>query len=382
MYSAYQNYINSLHNTQKYRKLPQPRQEKIKYDLDFSSNDYLNLSQAPCVKDAAIQAIMKYGVGSRASRVVCEYHPLHQHLETRIAQDKGTQAALLFSSGFQTNVSVLTALLDTKVLGSRPIVFCDRLNHASIYQALFLSGCEWVRYPHVDMDYLEASLEKHRHDPRPKYIITETVFGMDGDLAPLTHLQTLAQAHNAFLYLDEAHATGVLGTSGYGCSTDLSWENVPCVVMGTFSKALGASGGYVACSQIIQAYLINKAQGFIYSTGPSPSISASVLASWQQIPTMQSERIHLQHLACQLRQELTRLGYNTLNSTTHIIPIMLGSESKTLAVQVALRERGIMVSAIRPPTVPPNTSRLRIALRSSHTQAHVDTLIHALQHCI
>jgi 8-amino-7-oxononanoate synthase len=362
--------------------LPQPRQEEIKHDLDFSSNDYLNLSQYPCVKDAAIQAIRAYGVGSRASRVVCEYHPLHQELETRIAQDKGTQAALLFSSGFQTNVSVLSALLDSKVLGARPLVFCDRLNHSSIYQALFLSGCEWVRYQHGDMQHLETLLERYSKDVRPKYIISETVFGMDGDIAPLTHIHTLAQKYHACVYLDEAHATGVLGVSGYGCSPDIPWKDVSCVVMGTFSKALGASGGYIACSQVVQSYLINKAHGFIYSTGPSPALSAAVLASWQHVKKMQPERTHLQDLACQLRRELNHLGYDTKNSTTHIVPIILGSESKTLAVQEKLRERGIMVSAIRPPTVPPGTSRLRIALRASHTQTHVNTLIRALRNCI
>lgn len=382
MYSAYQHYISSLHDTQKYRKLPQPRQEEIMNSLDFSSNDYLDLSQNPCAKDAAIHAVMKYGVGSRASRVVCEYHPLHQELEAQIAKDKGTQASLLFSSGFQTNVSVLSALLDSKVLGSKPIVFCDRLNHGSIYQALFLSRCEWVRYQHTDIDHLSTLLEQYAQDMRPKFIISETVFGMDGDIAPLAQLRTLAQEHGACVYLDEAHATGVLGPFGYGCSTEIVWGDVPCIVMGTFSKALGVSGGYVACASIVRDYLVNKAQGFIYSTGPSPAISAAVLASWQHVKTMESERAHLQYLGFELRRELNQWGYNTLNSTTHIIPIVLESETKALSVQATLQERGIFVSAIRPPTVPPGTSRLRIALRASHTKVQIHTLIQGLKDCL
>ena len=382
MDSAYQDYINSLHDTQKYRKLPLPRQEYINQDLDFSSNDYLNLSQNVHVKDAAIQAIINYGVGSKASRVVSEYCPLHQNLEAHIARDKGTQASLIFSSGFQANISTLSALLDAKVLGARPIVFCDRLNHASIYQALFLSGCEWVRYQHVDMTHLEYLLEQYQKDQRSKYIVTETVFGMDGDIAPLATIHKLAQKHRAHVYLDEAHATGVLGDSGYGYSPEIAWGDVSYVAMGTFSKALGTSGGYVGCSQIVQEYLVNKAAGFIYSTGPSPVISAAALAAWQQVKTMTSERLHLQCLGSYLRNQLNRLGYNTLHSTTHIVPIVCETESQTLSIQRALQEHGIKVSAIRPPTVPPGTSRLRIALRTSHTQAHIDQFINVFTECI
>lgn len=368
----------NLYNMRKYRKLPSHGQEKVIFSLDFSSNDYLNLSQHEGVKHATIEAVYRYGIGSRASRVVAEYHDIHATLEQQIALDKHTETALICSSGFQINISVLSALLDHTVLKCRPVVFCDRLNHSSLYQALFLSQCEWVRYRHIDMEHLEALLIQYSHDSRPKFIVTETVFGMDGDIAPLSKIHALALHYKLFVYLDEAHATGVLGKTGYGCSTDQNWSAIPHIFMGTFSKALGCSGGYVACAQVMKDYLVNKALGFIYSTGPSPILSAAALEAWKRVKTMEQERRHLRILGNTLRTALRALNYNTQNSETHIVPIILGDESKTLHAQHVLRENGIIVSAIRPPTVPPGSARLRIALRSSHTLEDVSSTVEAL----
>ncbi|PPE03940.1 8-amino-7-oxononanoate synthase 2 [Holospora curviuscula] len=336
--------------------------------LDFSNNDYLALSQHPHVVDAAVCAARRYGVGAKASRLLAEYHPLYHCLETRIAQDKKTEAALFFSSGFQANVSVLSALLDRRVLKSQPLVFCDRLNHASIYQALISSQCEWVRYRHLDMEHLQSLLERYAQDSRPKFIVTETLFGMDGDLSPLEKIYALALAYKTFVYLDEAHATGLFGPQGYGHSTTQVWDQVPHLIMGTFSKALGGSGAYIACNQVLKDYLVNKASGFIYSTAPSPCSVAAALKAWKMVEFMAPQRAHLHDLSDEFRNMLSTQKVDIGTSTTHIIPIILENEAQVMETQKKLRAKNIYVSGIRPPTVPPGSARLRIGLRASHTK--------------
>ncbi|GAJ46635.1 putative 8-amino-7-oxononanoate synthase [Holospora elegans E1] len=368
MYTPYQDYIHTLNNTLKYRKLPIFRQEKFSSVLDFSNNDYLGLSQHPKILKEAINAIQIYGMGAKSSRISSIYHPFCDQLETQIALDKKTEAALFFSSGFQANFSVLSAILDRGILGGCPVVFSDRLNHASIYQALLFSQCEWVRYRHLDTKHLQCLLEKYAKDSRPKFIVTETVFGMDGDTAPLKDIHALALKYKTFVYLDEAHATGLFGINGYGCSTLQDWSQVPHIIMGTFSKALGGSGAYIACSKILKEYLINKAQGFIYSTAPSPCVVAAALRAWNLIKTMNKERLHLKSLGESFRKMLTEQGEDIGSSTTHIIPIILKNEESVMEIQHYLGFKHIYVSGIRPPTVPPNQARLRIGLKALHTQ--------------
>ena len=336
--------------------------------FDFSHNDYLGLSTHPQLLLASIDYSKRYGTGATGSRLLSGNMPCHEALEQQIAHIKGTDTALVFNSGYQANATVLAALLDSKVLGSEPLVFSDRLNHASLHHACQLAGVKQIRYRHNDLQHLTELLEKHANTTQPKFIVAETVFGMDGDALDMTQLVPLAQRHNAFVYLDEAHATGVVGPNGYGlCSGWMKRDGEHIgIAMGTFSKALGCSGAYIACSHAMKNYLLNKCTGFIFSTAPSPAVIGSVSAALHLLPSLHDERTKLLKTAQAFREFCHTLGLDTGSSTTHIIPILVGQESNALALKQHLLERGCLVSAIRPPTVPPNTSRIRIALSSRH----------------
>ncbi|OYV48672.1 MAG: 8-amino-7-oxononanoate synthase [Verrucomicrobia bacterium 21-51-4] len=376
MLESYRQCCFDLEATGKVRKLPE-RLTPISPELDFTHNDYLGLCRHPDILAAGLKAAREYGVGASGSRLLSGNPPLFSLFEAAIAQDKHTDSALIFNSGFQANLSVLASLLDARVLGARPVVFFDKANHASMYQAVFLSGAELVRYKHLDYAHLESSLQRFKADSRPKFIVTETVFGMDGDVVSIPNIEAIAAKHKAFIYLDEAHAVGMVGPSGFGLSTQLSHE-IPSVSMGTFSKAVGVSGGYVASSALIKDYLLNKAQGFIYSTANSPFVIGAAFKAWQLMREMHAERERLMDLAQSLRLRLKALGLNTGNSTTHIIPIIHPSLPFLQALQVRFREAGIGVSFIRPPTVPPNASRLRIAINTAHSASSVNALIQVL----
>ncbi|MGI4851106.1 MAG: aminotransferase class I/II-fold pyridoxal phosphate-dependent enzyme [Janthinobacterium lividum] len=349
--------------------------------IDFASNDYLCLSQNKDVLAAAVHAGRKYGVGSTGSRLLLGNSGLFEQFETQIAWDKKSQSALIFNSGFQANITVLASLLDTQVLGSQALVFADKLIHASLYQGIFLARAELIRYHPQSMDHLSNLLIKYQNDARPKFIVTESVFGMDGSMTDLTTLLSLCQKYHAFLYLDEAHATGIFGEHGYGLSTtiDLKNQSFPYLVMGTFSKALGCSGAYVTGSLSLKKYLINKCSGFIYTTALSPLIVGAAAHAWSLVPKLTSQRAQLLSKSADLRLKLQGLGFDTGASVTHIIPVILGSAEKVLTAQKKLKTLGIRISAIRPPTVSPNTSRLRIALNVDHTAEDIDTLIQALR---
>lgn len=382
MYEPYKKHISELQVSDKYRRLPNTRQgNRIGY-VDFSQNDYLALSQNSQIIKNAVAAAKKYGIGSTGSRLLSGNTSLHEKLEKQIAIDKHTEAGLVFSSGFQANLSTLSAILDQTVLGTKPIVFFDKLNHSSLYHGVFLSNSELVRYTHNDLDHLEAFLCKYKSDNRPKFIITETIFGMDGDVVCIEKLISLSKQYKAFLYLDEAHATGVFGLKGYGLSSFHDLSTIPHIIMGTFSKALGCSGGYIACSAVIKDYLINRASGFIYSTSPSPIIISAVLKAWQIIEKLDLERQNLQYLGQIVRNRLSTLGLNTGNSSTHIVPIILGSENYCLEIQKKLFENKILVSAIRPPSVPLKSSRLRIAITAKHTIQDIEILLETLNKVI
>lgn len=373
MYEAYQQYLSDLDTKAKLRKLPvSPHKNGAKF-LDFSTNDYLCLSKNEDVIHAARQAATIFGVGSTGSRLLSGNQELFEAFEAKIAASKGTEAALIFNSGFQANVSGLAALLDSKVLGARPVVFFDKLNHGSLYQAVALSQAELVRFSHNNVVHLSQLLEKYRDSLQPKFIVTESIFGMDGDVAPLIDIEELATIHKAFIYLDEAHATGVLGKNGYGLS-DRFRNNDLKVIMGTFSKGVGGSGAYIACSKVVRDYLINKASGFIYSTANSPMVIASACKAWDLIDQMGNQRIKLISLANIFRERLRKISLSYGNSSTHIVPIMMPSEARTLEVRDVLQDRGIIVSAIRPPTVPINQPRLRVAFNASHTEDDVNRL--------
>lgn len=375
MSSPYSLYCEKLKKKCAYRSLIKENREM----LDFSSNDYLSLSQNSKVIEAGCLALKEWGAGATGSRLLSGNRALFSDFEKEIARDKKTEAALLFSSGYLANCTVLPALLDGKVFGKKPLCFFDRLNHASLYSGLFLSQCDYVRYRHLDMDNLREHLRLHKDDVRPKFIITETLFGMDGDSINPHELLQIAKEENASVYLDEAHATGLFGKQGYGLSTLCNFKEVPHVIMGTLSKAIGASGAYIASSEDICNYLINRSGGFIYSTAPSPMVIAAARCAWQMIPSLTHEREKLFRHADRVRKALKAEGIDTLNSTSQIVPIIIGDEEKTLSLREKLKEDSILVSAVRPPTVPFNTSRLRLAFTCSHTDEDIDHLLRSLK---
>lgn len=347
--------------------------------VDFSTNDYLGLSQHPQVIEQAQFFAGKYGVGGRASRLIRRDQDLYLVLEEKIARAKKAEAALIFNSGYQANAAVLAALLDKKILQAEPLVFTDRLNHSSLHHGCELAGARQIRYQHLDWAHLKSLLQTHAGSSAPKFIVTESVFGMDGDCADLGVLSQLADRFGAFLYVDEAHATGVLGSTGYGLSVDYQGIHLK---MGTLSKSIGCSGGYVATSREICDYLVNKCRGFIYSTAPSPMIVGATMAAWDLIPTLTQERADLQEKAAWLRQQLTARGLDVGQSQTQIIPVIFGDEKRVMDVKEKLADRGFIVAGIRPPTVPAGTARLRLSVTANHSPEDLEALIQALDECL
>lgn len=346
--------------------------------LDFSSNDYLQLSNSKCIINAGIVCAKRYGFGSTGSRLLSGNHALFEVFEKEIARSKKTERALLFNSGFQANLTTLSALLDQKSFEKQPLVFFDKLNHKSLYEAVKLSDAKLIRFAHNDMNHLDFLLKKYQHQDNPKFIVAETLYGMDGDMAECQTLAQLARKYGALLYLDEAHATGIFGREGYGLSTTIDFQEVEYVVMGTFSKALGGSGAYVACSETIYRYLINRCSGFIYSTAASPMMVGAMRKAWSLIPRYQAKVANMLALSQKLRKNLTELGFNTSHSTTHITPIIFNDIARALEVKENLFKKNILVSFLQYPTVSKNQPRLRIALNINHTIQDIDRLASCL----
>jgi len=276
------------------------------------------------------------------------------------------------ASGFQTNASVLQALFDRSVLGAEPLVFSDRLNHASIHFGCAASGAREIRYCHGDAPHLGVLLSQYQGDGRPRFILTESVFSMDGDVGPLAEMGRLAREHDAMLIVDDAHATGILGEAGRGLSGEAD------VVIGTFSKALGGFGAYVACSETLREYLINRCTGLIYSTALPPPVLGAIDAALDLVPSLDAERAHVASLAKRFRLGARALGYDTGASTTQIVPLIAGSNNAALSLSKRLLDAGFFATAIRPPTVPAGTARLRLAFTAAHTEADIEGLLTAL----
>lgn len=341
--------------------------------INASANDYLGLAHHPMLAERSAEWGRRHGVGAGASRLVTGTLDLHERVEARMAGFKQTEAALLFASGWQANAAVLPALL--KAAGAMPLVFADRLNHASLHHGIQAAGVRQLRFRHNDLDHLEALLTERRDRPGQRFIVTESVFSMDGDRADIGRLRALARRHDAFLYVDEAHATGVLGPAGAGLSVEAGGVDL---VMGTFSKAFGGFGAYVAGSRILCDYLINACSGFIHTTALPPPVLGAIDAALDLIPGMDVERHHLQASAERVREALADLGVDTAGSTTQIVPVLVGDASASLDLAAALERRGVLGIAIRPPTVPTNTSRIRLALSAVHDEAAIDQIIAAL----
>lgn len=341
--------------------------------VNFAGNDYLTLRFHPALINRAEAWAEEHGVGSGASRLVTGNLDLFAGIEAKVAALKQKQAALIMASGFQANASVLQALFDRSVLGAEPLVFSDRLNHASIHFGCAASGARETRYRHCDAAHLGSLLSQHQGgDERPKFILTESVFSMDGDVAPLAEIALLAREHDAMLFVDDAHATGILGEGGRGLSGEAD------VVIGTFSKALGGFGAYVACSDTVRDYLINRCSGLIYSTALPPPVLGAIDAALDLVPSLDAERAHVASLAERFRLGAQALGFNTGASTTQIVPLVAGSNHAALSLSKRLRDAGYFVTAIRPPTVPAGTARLRLAFTAAHTASDVDGLLNAL----
>jgi len=339
--------------------------------LNLTSNNYLGLATDARVAEAAAAAARAYGASVSASRLLCGSTPLHEELEGRLAALKGQEAALLYSSGYLANLGVLTAL-------ARPgdVIFSDALNHASIIDGCRLSGARTEVYRHGDVDHLAELLAAN--PARRRLIVSETVFSMDGDIAPLPALLELARAHDAVLVLDEAHATGVLGPNGEGALARFGLDPEGIVIVGTLSKALASAGGFVAASSTVIDYLLNRSRPFIFNTALPPASVGAALTALDIVAAEPERRTGLDTLAKRLREGLVAAGYPPSDSETAIVPLLLGSADAALAVERRLREADILSRAIRPPTVPEGTARIRFNLIATHTTEDVDRVLAAL----
>lgn len=324
--------------------------------LNLSSNNYLGLSELESVRSEAADALEKYGTTSGASRIVTGNYSVYDDLERKTASYKNCEKALVFNSGYAANLAVYTTLAARNTL-----VFSDKLNHASIIDGIALSGAKHIRYRHNDMADLESLLEKHR-DAEEKIIASDTVFSMDGDVCPLGKILALAERYGAMTVIDEAHATGVFGR-GRGYAHELGLAERVDVQMGTYSKALGSFGGYVAADEQIIDWMRNTARSFIYSTSLPPAVVGASLGALKHMAKYPEIGGRLLDAAEDLRFYLRGLGFDTGSSASQIIPVILGDNSRALAAKEFLMEKGVYAAAIRPPTVPQNTARLRLSLR-------------------
>ncbi|HUX62482.1 8-amino-7-oxononanoate synthase [Sulfuricella sp.] len=357
------------------RVLESPQGTRIVVDgrecLSFCSNDYLGLASHPALIGAAQSAVARYGVGAGASHLVSGHSALHHELETALAAFTGLPAALLFSAGYMANLGIITVLA-----GRDDEVFADKLNHASLNDAVLLSRAKFTRYPHLDLVVLEKRLAASR--AKRKLVVTDAVFSMDGDMAPVPELLALCERHDALLVLDDAHGFGVLGTGGRGILEHFGITSERIVYMATLGKAAGVFGAFVAGPVQLTDYLVQRARSYIYTTATPPLLSAALSASLQLIEGEAWRRERLLELIAGLRQGLKLRRWRLMDSTTPIQPVIIGANQETLAVSEALRERGIWVPAIRPPTVPKGEARLRISLSAAHTVEDVAQLAGAL----
>ena len=334
----------------------------------FTSNNYLGLSTHPEVIEASIEATRAYGTSVSASRLLCGSTPLHEQLEARLAALKSREACLLFSSGYLANLGLMTAFLD-----SDDVIFSDRLNHASIVDGSRLSAAKVVLYDHCDPNHLEVLLCET--PAKRRLIVSESVFSMDGDLAPVPELLALADRFGALLVLDEAHATGLLGDDGAGVLSLFGISDGPIVIVGTLSKALGSMGGFVAADQTLISVLVNRARSFIFNTALPAAAAGAALASIKLMETEPWRREQSISLAHSLRDGILQREFPPSNSVTQIVPLMIGNAEAALALDSRFREAGVLARAIRPPTVPVGTSRIRFNVMATHTQEDINHVL-------
>jgi 8-amino-7-oxononanoate synthase len=359
---------------------PMRRQQggKVQLDgrllVDFSSNDYLGLAVDPRPASAGARALRDEGGGSGAARLISGTHPLHLTLERALADFKGKESALLFSTGYAANVGAIAALA-----GRGAILYSDELNHASLIDGCRMSRAALRIFPHRDLDTLEAMLDEDRGLPGERWIIVEGVYSMEGDLFPLDRLVPLARSKGARIYLDDAHGTGMVGARGRGTQEHFDVEQEIDVVMGTLGKALGGAGAWVAGPPSLRDWLLNRARTFVFSTAPPAALAAASLVALDLVASEPERRTRLLENARMLRDGLRERGFGAIpEGPGHITPILVGDPATTLRVARELEEKGFLVGSIRPPSVPPGTSRLRVAVSSSHTSEQLRGLLDAL----
>lgn len=342
--------------------------------VNLASNDYLGLASDPRVIAAGVAALQQSGCGARASALVSGRGPLHVALECALSQFERTEAAVLFPTGYAANLGVIAALVE-----AGDVVLCDRLNHASLIDGCRLSGAKLRVYSHADLTGLEIELEKSR-PARRRLIVTDSVFSMDGDLAPLPQLAKLADHYNAMLVVDEAHATGIFGPTGRGLHEELTGNRAHCLVTGTLSKAIGSQGGFVVGSRAVCDWIRNRARTQLFSTGLTPAACGTALAALEIIDREpeRRKRVHVQ--AQQLRSALRSAGHQPIgDERCPIVPLIIGDPAETVRWSNRLMDQGYLVPAIRPPTVPNGGSRLRISLTADHHPDALRGLVTALR---
>ncbi|PQO33554.1 8-amino-7-oxononanoate synthase [Blastopirellula marina] len=340
--------------------------------INFSSNDYLNLAADPRLQAAACEAIAREGWGSGASPLITGRGHSQTELEAALAQFEGTAAALTFASGFAANAGVIDAVADRG-----DVILSDEKNHASIIDGTRLSKATVRVYPHRHLSYLE-NLLKQCGTFRRRLIVTDTLFSMDGDIAPLPELADLAAAYDAMLMVDEAHATGVFGANGRGLCEHFGIEDRVAIRVGTFSKALGGHGGFVVGSEPLIHWLVNRCRPYIFSTAPPAANAAAMRAALQIVHDEPERRTDLLAKATWLRAKLREIGWSLGDSESQIIPVIVGTENLAMTLSAKLYEQGMLVPGIRPPSVPDGECLLRISLSCGHTQQHLDTLVAAM----
>ncbi|MYC28363.1 MAG: 8-amino-7-oxononanoate synthase [Nitrospira sp. SB0662_bin_26] len=367
--------LETLHLRRQLRIVESPSDTTITFEgrrfIAMASNNYLGLANHPTVKRAAIEAIEQWGVGAGAARLISGTMTPHDQLEQDLAQYKQVEAALTFGTGYTTNLGLIPALIDRNGL-----ILADRYCHASLIEACRLAKATLRVFHHNDVEHLQTLLKK-REKARPILIVTEGVFSMDGDLAPLPDLLTLCRQHEATLVIDDAHGTGVMGKNGRGTIEHFGLNPRDVIQMGTLSKAIGTGGGYVAGTAALKDYLLNTAKAFIYTTAQPPAIAAAASAAIRIIQHEPARREKLWKNRDTLHTALTGLGFQLTETQSPILPIIVKSSETALKMSQALYDAGIYAPAIRPPTVPKNSSRLRLTVSSEHTEEQLETVVTA-----
>ncbi len=339
--------------------------------INFSGNDYLGLSKHPDVIQRAKEYVDEYGTSAGASRLISGTFSIHEKLEEKIASTFDWESALLFNSGFQANSTIISTLTDRHSL-----ILADKLSHNSLLQGSLASRADFQRFDHNSVDDLADKLDKaSSREYKRIIVITESLFSMDGDRSDLQSISDLTQQHDAWLFIDDAHAMGVWGKNGLGLANSIQGIDM---VLGTCGKAFGGFGAFLLCSSEIRDYLVNFCPGFIYTTALPPSVIGSIEASIELIPYMKEDRNRLYKHISVMREGIHKAGYSTGQSDSQIIPIIIGDDSETVELADYFKERGFLGTAIRPPTVPEGSARIRITLSSKHTESQINQFLTAL----